>query len=76
MNPLTFIEHSGIKQSEHGLAGKMWAKLRPMLWKKRETGIMPVVSYFVWGIHLMVIEWCEWKLKAIIARNTTFQGLK
>ena len=41
------------KQSGCGLWGKIWAKLGPMLWKNKETGIINgLFSNFAWGIHL------------------------
>ena len=41
------------KESKCGLRGKICAKLGPMLWKNKETGIInKPFSNFAWGIHL------------------------
>ena len=57
--------------------GKIWNKLGPMLVKKLALSIG--FSHILHGEHILkqeivVVKTPEWKFKANIARNATFQG--
>ena len=57
--------------------GKIWGKLGPMLWKKLKNGHCQV--FILHGEYLLkqeevVVQTPEWRFKANIARNATFEG--
>ena len=57
-SPNIFHWKLGKKESGWGLRGKIRAKLGPVLWKNKETGIINgLFSNFAWGIHLKA--WCS-----------------
>ena len=58
--------------------GKIWAKTGPILWKNKETGIMNrSFLYLTWRIPFKVkgsvVHTPEWKFKANISGNVTFE---
>ena len=78
-----FYWKSGKKNQSWFGFGKNLGHIRSIVVKKsKETGISnKFFLYFTWGVEyllkqkVVVVQTPEWKFKANIARNTTFEGL-
>ena len=68
------------KKNQVWSLGKIWAKLGKMLWKEvKKLTLSIVFSHNLHGEYIskqevVVVQTPEWKFKANIARNATFQG--
>ena len=69
-SPNIFHWKSTKKESRCYLSGQIWGKKGPMLRKNKET---VVINGLFSVVEKVVIEIPEWRLKAKIARKTTFE---